>query len=297
VIDPRAKPTLFVPLVGIPAFSIFFFGGIAFSSLSGTDAPVLGKTTMEQIRDSSAVPRGAYVEVSRGALCVGMNRPDIDVHYADRTLDQCPPPAGSSHVSARVCDWPTRLGCGVPAEARRAIDAMPFDQRPDRVLLVGESPDDARRRMLQGIASSVIALAVYIAMVVFSRRRRPGPPRTHEERTWTLPYGADEILARVRKLEGTDRFLVVDEGPGRVVFIQGYSENAARGWGIRKADVFPRRATLTWTSSPREPTKVVARIDEDLVWWPAALTPTMDRLGREAIASTRAQIERVLVQP
>ena len=29
--DPRSRPTLFVPLIGIPAFLIFFAGGSAFA--------------------------------------------------------------------------------------------------------------------------------------------------------------------------------------------------------------------------------------------------------------------------
>ena len=49
--------------------------------------------------------------------------------------------------------------------------------------------------------------------------------------------GAEEIATRIRALDDEDRFVVIDEGPGRLVFIQGYSENAARGWGVRRADV------------------------------------------------------------
>ena len=31
--DPRSRPTLFVPLIGIPAFLIYFAGGIAFAQI------------------------------------------------------------------------------------------------------------------------------------------------------------------------------------------------------------------------------------------------------------------------
>jgi hypothetical protein len=190
-------------------------------------------------------------------------------------------------MPARVCNVISASACGVPKRG-------PDKSGAKRILAVGMTPEHSLQTARRAWAFAALFAAVYVAMVVLSRRRRKGPPRISEEHAWTLPIEAAEIAARIRKLEGEDRFLVVDEGPGRLVFIQGYSENAARGWGIRKAPVFPRRATLTWRSSPREPTQVTARIEEDLVWHPSAFTPTMDRLAREAIASTRARMESAL---
>ena len=148
--------------------------------------------------------------------------------------------------------------------------------------------------MLRAYGVAVAAVIVYVAFVLYSRRRRKGSARVAEERSWTVQSSAEDVALALRTLQGVDRFAIVDEGPGRIVFLQGYSENAARGWGIRKADVFPRRATVTWKSSPREPTQIVARIEEDLLWWPSSLTPTMHRLAHESLTKTATDVERVL---
>jgi hypothetical protein len=292
--DPRARPTLFAPLVGIPAFLIFFVGGIAFALHQQHAAENVKPftTPVAWLADATQVPNGTFVEIEGTFVSTGEEKvvlagaDDVMVHLASPVKLNEP-----TRVRGRVCDLDRAPMCGAKrVDEGQSLAAARFH----RVLAVGMTPDDVRASATKGWISAGIAVVVYVAFVLFSRRRRKGVARVAEERTWTLPYGAEDIPARVRKLEDEDRFLVVDTASGRLVFIQGYSENAARGWGIRKADVFPRRATLTWRSSPREPTQVTARVEEDLLWWPASLTPTMDRLARESIASTMTGIERAL---
>jgi hypothetical protein len=292
--DPRARPTLFVPLVGIPAFLVFFAGGIAFALYQRQAAENVKPftTPVAWLSDPKQVPNGTFVEIDGTFVSTGEKQValegagDVMVRLGSPVMLNVP-----TRVRGRVCDLDRAPMCG----AKRPDEGESLNPRRfHRVFAVGMTPDDVRASATKGWISAIVALAVYVAFVVFSRRRRSGPARVAEERTWTLPYAAEEVATRVRNLEGEDRFLVIDEQAGRLVFIQGYSENAARGWGIRKATVFPRRATLSWTSSPRDPTKVSVRVEEDLVWWPAALTPTMDRLARESIASTLTRIERSL---
>jgi hypothetical protein len=289
--DPRARPTLYVPLIGIPFLLIFFGGGIAFAVAQRSAAERVKPLTtpIAWIADETRVPNGWFVEIEGTFVSGG----EEDIHLEDApdvmvTVAESVPLGKPTRVRGRVCNMDRASMCGAKRSERLLQD------RRTRVLAVGMTPESVRASAMKGWLVAACGLVVYVGIVVFSRRRRRGPARVAEERTWTLPYGAEEIAARIRGLADEDRFVVIDDGPGRIVFIQGYSENAARGWGVRRADVFPRRATLTWQSSPREPTQVTARIEEDLQWWPAALSPTMDRLARESIASTIGGMQRVL---
>ena len=143
---------------------------------------------------------------------------------------------------------------------------------------------------------AALSLVVYVALILFSRRRRTGPARVAEHRTWSSRLAAEDIPAAVRKLEAQDGFLVIEEAPGKMVFVQGRSENAARAWGIRAPEHFPRRTTLSWQSTPREPTQILARIEEDLVWWPFALRGSLARLAPLSIERTAAQLEAALTR-
>ena len=290
--DPRGRPTLFVPLVGIPALIIFCGGGIGYAlmELHAAEQVKPLTTPVAWLADKKQVPNGTFVEVeatfaSGGEEDVHLDdAPDIVVGLEDGITLGRP-----VRVRGRVCDSSSASMCRLGRRDPR------LDHRGARIFAVGMTPDDVRANAPKGWLFAFAGIVLYVVGFVVSRRRRKGPSRVVKERAWSLPYAAEEIAARLRGLEDEDRFLVVEEGPGRLVFIQGYSENAARGWGIRKMDVFPRRATLTWKSSPREPVQVAARIEEDLVWWPAPLTATMDRLARESIASTLSGIQRVLV--
>lgn len=282
--DPRARPTLFVPLVGLPMLFLLGGGSLAFGLHTSREAARTKVVVAAALADPVEVPHGTYVE-TEGTLEPGEGGwlelagvPDVAVRVERST----PGP-----LRGRVCDAAKRSACG-------------FRHAPDdrfgkpRVLAVGMDAEHSRALAAKMYAVAGATALVYVGLVAFSRRRRRGAARVVEERTWTLPIPAEEIRTRLRALEGVDRFLVVDEAPGRLVFLQGYSENAARGWGIRRADAFPRRATLGWKSSPREPTQVSVRVEEDLVWWPSALNPTMHRLAGESVAATLAGIQRAL---
>src|SRR5690606_31483162 len=86
----------------------------------------------------------------------------------------------------------------------------------ERVVLLGETPGDARGRARKLFALAAATVAAYIGLVVFSRRRRAGAPRVVDEARWSLRAAAGEVHAAIRRLEGTDRFLVIDEGAGRM---------------------------------------------------------------------------------
>ena len=242
--DPRSRPTLFVPLIGIPAFLIFFAGGIAFAliQLRAAEQVKPQTTPAAWLLDKGKVPNGTFVELEETFVSGGEEDIHLEGHPDIVVQALGPMTLGKpARVQGRVCDVDRAAMCKTKAPEQALVV-----QRPMRIFAAGMTPDDVRASATKGWLSAIVAVAVYVAFVVFSRRRRKGPARAVEERTWTLPYGAEEIAARVRKLEDEDRFFVVDEGPGRLVFIQGYSENAARGWGIRKMDVFPRPATRYW---------------------------------------------------
>jgi hypothetical protein len=289
--DPRAKPTLFVPIIGLPMLLLLGGGGVAAGLLeSRTASDVKQLSSVEQLADRTLVPNGAYVEVQ--ATVTKRGRFDLALEGADDVavrIDREAPASAvdGGRVVGRVCDAERRSACGF-SYSREDL----FPQR--RVLAIGMTPAHSREFIAKTYAVAVATVIVYLGLVVFSRRRRKGPARMVEEHAWSLPIEAEEIPARIRRLDGEDRFQIVEEGPGRLVFIQGYSENAARGWGMRKASVFPRRATVTWKSSPREATHVHVRIEEDFVWWPGALGGQMAKLAHESVASTGKQVEAAL---
>src|SRR5687767_9132628 len=63
--DPRAKPTLFAPLICLPACLLFFAGGIAFAVAhkNAAENVVSGVIDVRQLESATSVPDGAYVEV------------------------------------------------------------------------------------------------------------------------------------------------------------------------------------------------------------------------------------------
>jgi hypothetical protein len=279
-----------------------FFGGCgatAFVHAKSAAQTVDGVTEVGALSDPLAVPAGAYVEIdavfervpSRLADPAAslLSIEDLSEEYSDRapligycTGTACPPLGRPVRVSARVCGPGDPLGCSIPRELREAPQ--------DRVLFVGETPDDARKRMMRALGVSAGALVVYAGLIVLSRRRRQGPPRDVLERTFASRIPAEELAPALRRLAPTDRFLVVEDSPGRLVFLQGRSENAARGWGLRSAEHFPRRAIVTWASSPREATQVSLRVEEDLRWWPFALNATLAGHARASLVRTAEQV-------
>lgn len=269
-----------------------------------------GLTPASLLMDRARVPDGSYLEVeavlvrtsrlgdtASSAMWVGA--PVTEPVPIDGLVAYCGPRCGFHpwrdlrdpvRVQARICDARGHLvDCTLPRALRD--HGVPEN---GRVLFVGETPAEAWPRAMRAFAVAALALVVYVALVLLSRRRRRGQARVVEQRTWSSRLAAEDIPAAVRKLDAQDGFLVVEEGPGKIVFIQGRSENAARGWGVRTPEHFPRRTTLSWQSTPREPTQIVARIEEDLVWWPFALRGSLARLAPASIERTAAQIEAAL---
>jgi hypothetical protein len=296
--DPRAKPTLLVPLVAMPAFVMLFGGGVlyALSFLSGALAPPMELASPVSLADARRVSDGAYVEARGSFESTGEGLTFSEARSVHVIIDgDEAPPLSPYSWKGRICDARGFSRCVFPRRAARELSAArESGAAPVRLFLLGETPESAVRRALAGFLFALAVLGAYVVTVVVSRRRRKGPARVTEELIGTSTLPVDEVRSAIQSLSGRHGFLIVEDERDRLVFLQGRSESAARARGIRTAESFPRRAFVTWQSSLREPLRVRVRVEEDYVWWPFTSSARAVRLAREAVALTIADLERVL---